>query len=126
MVTAVVAVFLVAHGLVHLAIYLAPKDPAQRVPYDPAHSWALQALHVAPAPMHTAGATLSALVATLYTCAGLALTVDASTATVVALAAAVTTLALKGLWFNTWLSLGIALDLGVLWAVTTGWPPSLL
>jgi hypothetical protein len=51
--------------------------------------------------------------------------VDASTAAALALAGAATALALKGLWFNTWLSLGIAIDLGVLWAVVTGWPTSL-
>ena len=75
--------------------------------------------------MHVAGAALSVVVATLYTCAGMALAVDASTAVTLAVAGAATALALKGLWFNTWLSLGIALDLGVLWAVATGWPSSL-
>jgi len=32
--------FLIAHGLVHLAIWLMPK-PEQKAPFDPGHSWLL-------------------------------------------------------------------------------------
>jgi hypothetical protein len=42
----------------------------------------------------------------------------------VSIAAAVG-LTLKALWFHPWLSLGIALDLGVLAAVLGGWPSGL-
>jgi hypothetical protein len=33
--------FLIAHGLVHLAIWLMPKPPDQKAPFDPGHSWLL-------------------------------------------------------------------------------------
>jgi len=33
--------FLIAHGLVHLAIWLMPKPPGQKAPFDPDHSWLL-------------------------------------------------------------------------------------
>lgn len=31
--------FLVAHGLVHLAIWLMPKPADDKAPFDPDHSW---------------------------------------------------------------------------------------
>lgn len=31
--------FLIAHGLVHLAIWLTPKPNDQTMPFDPSHSW---------------------------------------------------------------------------------------
>jgi hypothetical protein len=33
---------------------------------------------------------------------------------------------LKVLFFNAWLSAGVLIDLGILWAVAAGWPPSLM
>jgi hypothetical protein len=36
----------------------------------------------------------------------------------------VVALALKGLWFNRWLSLGVALDISVVVAAAAGWPAS--
>ena len=126
MLTDAVALFLIAHGLLHLTIYVAPRDPHQRLPYDASRSWALQGLHVGTVPMHTAAVALSAAVATLYTCAGIALDLQTSAAAGLVAAAAVTALVLKVLWFNTWLTLGVAIDLAILAAVATGWPPSLL
>lgn len=126
MTTVLVAVFLVVHGLLHLSIYVAPRNPQQRLPYDASRSWALEALHVGTAPMHTAATVLSVAVAGLYVWAGLVLVHSTSAAAALAAAAAVTALVLKGLWFNTWLTLGVALDIAVLLAVATGWPPSLL
>ena len=33
--------FLIAHGLVHLAIWLLPRPSDQEAPFDPDHSWLL-------------------------------------------------------------------------------------
>jgi len=33
--------FLIAHGLVHLVIWLIPEPPDQKAPFDPNHSWLL-------------------------------------------------------------------------------------
>ena len=121
-----VALFLIAHGLLHLTIYVAPRDPHQRLPYDASRSWALQALHVGVAPMHAAAVVLSAVTATLYVTAGLAVDLGVGAAASLVAAAAVTALLLKVLWFNTWLSVGVAIDVGILVAVAAGWPPSVL
>jgi hypothetical protein len=126
MLNATIALFLIAHGLLHLTIYVVPRNPHQRLPYDASRSWALQTLHVGTAPMHTAAVALSSVVATLYCSAGLALDLRLGAAAGLAAAAAVTALALKVVWFNTWLTLGVAIDLAILLAVATGWPPSLL
>jgi hypothetical protein len=42
-----------------------------------------------------------------------------------AVGAAVAAVVLKGIFFNAWLTLGVALDVAVLAAVAAGWPPSL-
>jgi len=126
MLTTAVALFLIAHGLLHLTIYIAPRDPHQRLPYDASHSWALQTLHVSAAPMHTAAVALSAVAATLYVCAAVAVDLHLTAAAGLAAAGAVTALVLKGLWFNTWLTVGVALDIAILLAVATGWPSSVL
>ncbi|MPZ91432.1 MAG: hypothetical protein GEU68_07370 [Actinobacteria bacterium] len=39
---------------------------------------------------------------------------------------AVSGLLLKAIFFNTRLSVGVLIDVGILWAVAAGWPPSLL
>lgn len=42
-----------------------------------------------------------------------------------AVSGAVAGLLLKGLFFNPWLIVGVLIDIGVLWASSAGWPPSL-
>jgi hypothetical protein len=51
---------------------------------------------------------------------GLAFAVDAPVSAGLAAFAALVGLVLKGLWFNRWLRLGVALDLGVVGAVLAG------
>jgi hypothetical protein len=121
----VVAAFLIAHGLVHPMIYVAPRNPGERVPYDPAHSWALQALHVGRRETHVAAVAVAATVAGLYTVAGLAVLLDLDIAITYTRVAAGTALALKAVWYNRWLSLGVLLDVLVVYAIAQQWPPSL-
>ena len=33
--------FLIAHGVIHAAIWALPKPAGQQAPFDPAHSWVL-------------------------------------------------------------------------------------
>ena len=106
--------FLIAHGLVHPAIYATPKDPSEPPPFDPSHSWALSHTHVAAAPIHLASVALAWVAAAGYTVAGIALGLDAGVWAGIAAAAAVMGIALKSLWFNRWLTFGLAVDLGVL------------
>lgn len=41
MVRLLVAAYLIAHGFVHVAIYVTPPDPSKPPPFDPHRSWAL-------------------------------------------------------------------------------------
>lgn len=112
--------FLIAHGLIHAAIYAIPKDPDKPAPFDPGHSWAFPAVHVAERSTRTFGVTVSWLAALLFSGAGIALLVHSSTWVSIAVCAAVLGLLLKGLFFHPWLVLGVLIDIGVVWAATAG------
>lgn len=58
--------FLIAHGLIHPGIYSIPKDPEKPAPFDPTHSWALAAGHVAEPKARAFGVWLSWLTALLF------------------------------------------------------------
>ncbi len=118
--------FLLAHGLIHPAIYAIPKDPTKPAPFDPSHSWALTSAHVAEHPARTLGVAMAGLTAVLYAAAGVVLLGDSSPWMPLAVCAAVTGLLLKGLYFHPWLAIGVLIDVGVLWAAIAGWPPSLV
>src|SRR5688500_6658787 len=113
-----VAAFLIAHGLVHFAIYATPKDSSKPAPFDPSRSWALAAGHVRATSMRSVSLAGGVAVAAAYAAAGWSIAVDATFATGIAALAAALGIALKGLWFNPWLSLGIALDIAVLVAAS--------
>ena len=117
-----VVAFLIVHGFVHAAVWAAPKPADQPAPFDPAHSWALAAAHIAAPAARTASLTLAWLAAGLFAAAGCALALDITAWTSLAVLGATVGLLLKGLWFNRWLSLGVALDLGVIAAVASNWP----
>jgi hypothetical protein len=114
-----VAAFLVAHGLVHLAIYAIPPDPTKPAPFDPSRSWVLASRGVAVDAMRTASIALAGITAAAYTIAGVALVIDAPWGGVAALAATAG-VTLKTLWFHPWLIVGVAIDLAVLVALTGG------
>ncbi|MDQ3662096.1 MAG: hypothetical protein M3454_13780 [Actinomycetota bacterium] len=117
--------FLIAHGLIHAAIYAIPKDPDKPAPFDPSHSWAFAAVHVAERPARTFGVRVPWLTALLFAGAGIALLVHSSVWVSIAVCAAAIGLLLKGLFFHPWLILGVLIDIGVVWAATAGWPGSL-
>lgn len=121
----VVAAFLVAHGLVHAAIYAAPKPAPGKAPFDPSRSWALSATHVAPDTTREASVRLAWITAGLFVFAGAALLADLALWAAVATGAALVGLLLKVMWFHPWLTAGVLLDVGIVWATVTQWPPSL-
>ena len=124
--TTLLVAFLIAHGLVHLAIWLPHPDPAETAaPFAPDHSGLLVAVSV---PQHTTRFLARALAvgtAVAYLFAGPGVAVGAGWAPVTAAAAAILGLLLKLVYFNPWLLLGIALDGAVLSAALGGWPVSL-
>jgi hypothetical protein len=53
------ALFLIAHVLIHVAIYATPRDSAKPAPFDPGHSWALTTVDVDDHPARTASVALA-------------------------------------------------------------------
>jgi hypothetical protein len=119
--TTVFALFLIAHGLLHIAIYAMPKDPSKPAPFDPSHSWVLASRDTEQSVMHSSSIAAALTVAAAYAAAGWLLLFGASWVAA-ALVGAALGVALKVLWFHPWLTIGLALDLSVLAAALTGWP----
>ena len=121
----VLAGFLFAHGWIHAAIYALPPDEKKPPPFDPKHSWALSAAHVAEHPAKTLALTFAWVTTALFGVAAAALLADSPTWLPIAAAGASAGLLLKALFFNPWLSVGVLIDAAVLWAASAGWPESL-
>jgi hypothetical protein len=67
------ALFLIAHGLIHGAIYATPRDSAKPAPFDPGHSWALASVHVADHPARSASIALACTAGLAFALAGVVL-----------------------------------------------------
>ena len=122
-ITALVVCFLIAHGLLHVAIFSPRTDPG--APFDPGHSWLLADTHVGAPAQRLTGTGLAIATAGLYIGAGLVVLVTGRWTPALVVGAAACGLALKLAWFNPWLLLGIALDVGVAYAAFAGIPSSL-
>lgn len=113
----VVVLLLVAHGLVHLAVYLTPAPAGANgkpPPFDPSHSWALTASHVAHDTEVAVARALAVTAALGFVVAGIGVAFGAAWAAGFAVAAAAFGLVLKGLYFNPWLSVGVLIDCAVI------------
>ncbi|WP_367325297.1 hypothetical protein [Streptomyces sp. HUAS ZL42] len=124
MTTALVAAFLIGHGLLHPGVWTAPQRPDRPSPFDPGHSWVLAAARVSPAPARAAALSLAWYTALVYVVAGAGLLAGSGWWPTAAVVAAASGLALKAIWFDPWLTLGVLLDVGVITAVAAGWPAS--
>ena len=97
-------IFLIAHGLVHLAIWLPPaKDDA---PFDPGRSWLLGEARPLARP-------LAVLVCAVLVLAGLLVLIGAGVAAGAAVVGATISLALVALTFNPWLSAAVAINVAI-------------
>lgn len=125
--TWLMAAFLIAHGAVHLAVWLPPPptDDEHQAPFAPDHSALLTRTRVPQTTSHRVAVRLAGAAAVLYVVAGLAVALGSVWAVTLAVAAAIVGLALKVLYFNPWLTLGILLDAGVLSAALLSWPVGL-
>jgi hypothetical protein len=125
--TGLVVVFLVSHGLVHLAIWLPHPDPTadRPLPFVPDHSILLSATAAPAVEVHRIAVGGAVAAAAGFVLAAVAIAVGVPGAATVTVVAAVLGLALKALFFHPWLSFGIAIDLGVLAGALAGWPLSL-
>lgn len=119
--------FLVAHGLLHLAIWL-PRpepDPDRPPPFEPDHSGVLTALHVPTTTTHRLSTTIAVVAAVSYVVAGLGVALSTSWVVGATVVAAVVGIVLKAVYFHPWLTIGLALDGLVLSAALASWPIAL-
>ena len=117
---AVMVVFLIAHGLVHLAVWNTPK-PEEPKGFDPSHSWALGDGSVA----RTVAGSLAVAAAVLFVVAGVALAFDSGAWVAFTAAGAAVGLTVSVLFFNPWLSFDVAMNAWLLYAAVAGaWPVS--
>jgi len=121
--------FLLAHAAVHLFFFApkpAPVAGGPTWPFELGHSWALSSLGLAPDMLRVLGIALIAVMIGAYALAALALFGIGPTGLWVPAAAAGTlaSLALLALWYMPWLTIGVAIDLVVLWVVLiSSWVP---
>ncbi|MFC8244575.1 hypothetical protein [Streptomyces chartreusis] len=125
MTTFLAAAFLLMHGLLHPGVWTAPVQPDKPPPFDPGHSWVLTTAHVAAAPARATALALAWYTALLYGVAAAGVVAGAGWWPTAAVLAAASGLALKTIWFDPWLTVGILLDVSVIVAVATSWPASL-
>ena len=124
-----VATFLVAHAAIHLA-FIAPSPPVTADgpawPFTTNDSWLLERLGLDPAAKRVlAGALVAATLIALAIAALAALGVVPVGLWVAALTVgAGASLTLLIVFYHPWLGLGIAIDVGLLWAgLLAGWVP---
>jgi hypothetical protein len=103
--TVLAGLFLIAHGLVHGAIWI-PK-PGPDAPFDSRHSWLLGER---PALVRT----LAVAACVLFVIAGVLVLSDADLASAMAVAGAVVSLLLVGLTFNPWFLAAIAINVAII------------
>ena len=123
MITTLVVGFLLAHGLIHFAIWLPhpEPDPSRSAPFAPDHSAVLTKTSVPQTTARKLSTTLAVAAGVGFILTSLAVAIDVAWVVPVAVVASLLGLSLKALFFNPWLLIGIFLDLGVLVGAAT-WP----
>jgi hypothetical protein len=126
------AAFLVAHGLVHL-LFVSPPPPATEGgpswPFALDRSWILTPLGLGADMTRILGIALIALtIAGFALAAVVAIGVLPSSLWVPAIViGAVASVVVLGLFYQPWLTLGVAIDVVLLWAVLVqSWTPATL
>ena len=97
--------FLIAHGLVHLGVWLAPAS--EDAPFDPRHSWLLGEV---PALARLLAVTSCLLLVP----AGILLLGHANLAVVFSVAGATVSLLLVLVTFHPWLSFAVAINVAII------------
>lgn len=125
----VVALFLVAHGLIH-ASFVSPTPPAKagapQWPFDLAHSWLLSPIGLDAPVTRAIGIALVVAVVAAYAVAALAVVgiLPASLVVPAVVLGSVASILMLAAYFHPWLVLGLVIDAVLLWAVlANGWRP---
>lgn len=114
------AAFLIVHGLVHLAVWLAPA--IEDAPFQADRSWLLGSGDTS----HRASVALAVSAAAVFVASGIALLVGATVWAPLAAAAAAIGLVVALLYFNPWLIVDVAINAALLYALlATGWADTL-
>lgn len=124
------AAFLLAHGLIHAAFLSRPptSTPGGPVwPFGLQDTWLGDRLAMGADLRRTVGVALVMVTVIAYGLAALVVLgvgpADLWPASIGL--GAIASVALLGAWFHRWLVLGIAIDIGLVWAVmVNGWVPS--
>ena len=125
----VVATLLLAHGVLH-ASFLAPAPPmtpgSPTWPFDLTHSWVLSPLGVPQEVLRLLGIACISVTIAAFAFAALASVGPIPTALFrpgIAIGS-IASLVLLVVFFHPWLVVGVAIDVGLLWAVVVaGWLP---
>jgi len=121
--------FLLAHAAVHLMFFIpkpAPTPGGPTWPFEIGRSWALSPLGLAPDTLRILGLALVALMLGAYVLAALAsFGIGPAGMWVPAVAAGtLASIALLLFWFVPWLTIGVGIDVVVLWLVlVSSWAP---
>ena len=124
----IVALFLAAHGLVHLSFVRAPAEARPGTPewpFDLSRSVLMTPLGVGPGACRAVGGALLAVVIVGYLVAAVgALGIVPALFVPGVVAGSVASIAMLGLFFHPWLVFGLGIDGVLLWAVlANGWRP---
>ncbi len=103
--SALAGLFLVAHGLVHLAVWIAPPPPD--APFDSCHSWLL-----GDAGVLSRALTIGACA--VFVLAGVLLIAGAGLGATLAVVGSVTSLVLVVLTFNRWFVFAVAINAAII------------
>ncbi len=109
--------FLLAHGGVHLVVWLPPYD-ASTSPFDPKRSWAAARLGVERQGRGIAVA-LAVAAAVVFAVAGIGVIVHAQWAPALAVAGALLSLVLTLGYFNRWLLFNVVINAAIIFIVVT-------
>lgn len=104
--------FLMAHGLIHAAIWCTPFDPA-KAPFDPRHSWLAIRLGLG-GPARRLSVMFALAATVLFLISGAGVLAGAPWAGAVAVTAAAISFLLTVLVFHRWLSLNLLINAGII------------
>ena len=111
-----IGLFLIAHGLVHVAVWAVPKTEVQS--FDPYRSWALEGAGMPAASVHRLATTMAWVAAVAFVVGGMALMLRVDLWLPVTIGASVLGLAMSVVWFHPWFIVDMAINAGLLIALT--------
>jgi hypothetical protein len=121
MIRVLFSILLIAHGLIHTAIWLSPTS--KEGTFDPKHSWILDSMGLQTDVIHGIAVVLAIVAALALVSGAIGLLAHQGWAHIPVLAGSVVSLLLIVVYFNPWMSLAILLDLGIVYLlVVRHWP----